>query len=166
MKKIFILFVLSVALFSACKKEDKACTTTAPATVAPQNEIDAIKAYLAANSITATQHPTGYFYTITAPGTGNSPTLCNTVGVIYKGTLTSGKVFDDSKGQIVRFPLSSLIKAWQNAIPTLKTGGRMMLYIPPSLGYGPDAVRDPVTNDVVIPGNSILIFDITLNSFG
>lgn len=160
-----ILFVSSMALFSACKKEDTTCTLTAPTTIAPQTEIDAVKAYLTANSITATQHPTGYFYSNTTTGTGNSPTLCSNVGVIYRGTLTNGTVFDDSKGQVVAFPLGSLIKAWQTALPTMKAGGRMMLYIPPSLGYGPNAVRDPVTNNVVIPANSILIFDIVLNSY-
>jgi FKBP-type peptidyl-prolyl cis-trans isomerase len=37
----------------------------------------------------------------------------------------------------------------------------MTLYVPPYLGYGSQPLKDPSGN-VIIPGNSILIFDIEL----
>ena len=46
---------------------------------------------------------------------------------------------------------------WQYGIPLVKAGGRIMLYLPPSLGYGAQTVGS-------IPANSVLIFDITLQS--
>jgi FKBP-type peptidyl-prolyl cis-trans isomerase FkpA len=40
----------------------------------------------------------------------------------------------------------------------------MKLYIPPFLAYGSKEIKDDGGN-VIIPANSILIFDLTLNSF-
>jgi FKBP-type peptidyl-prolyl cis-trans isomerase FkpA len=48
-----------------------------------------------------------------------------------------------------------LILGWQYGIPLVKAGGRIMLYLPPSLGYGSQSTG-------TIPANSVLIFDITL----
>ena len=43
----------------------------------------------------------------------------------------------------------------------LRAGGKMHLYIPPSLGYGPFDIKDDQGN-VIIPANSILIFEVDL----
>jgi FKBP-type peptidyl-prolyl cis-trans isomerase FkpA len=59
------------------------------------------------------------------------------------------------------FVLGTLIDGWKIGVPLIKKGGQIRLYIPPSLGYGSSDVRDN-QGRVIIPGNSILIFDITL----
>ncbi|TAG98530.1 MAG: peptidylprolyl isomerase [Sphingobacteriales bacterium] len=163
MKKILGLSVLILALLSSCKKDDE-CKLSPPAIVAPANEIQAVKDYLTSKSITAIQDPSGVFYVNTQEGTGAaSPTVCNTVVVKYKGTFTNGNVFDDSGSSSISFPLEQLIVGWQIIIPKMKKGGKATLYIPPTLGYGS---RDIVQNGVVIiPANSILIFDIELLNF-
>ncbi|MEI6409778.1 MAG: FKBP-type peptidyl-prolyl cis-trans isomerase [Bacteroidota bacterium] len=57
--------------------------------------------------------------------------------------------------QMATFPLSSLIKGWQEGIPLLKKGGKGTFFIPSALGYGSQ-------DQGAIPANSVLIFEITL----
>ncbi len=122
--------------------------------IASASEIATIQNYLSTHSLTATQHSCGLFYSITDPGTGDTPDLCSSVTVRYKGTLTNGSIFDQSTSN-VSFPLSNLIIGWQQGIPLIKKGGKITLYVPPSLGYGSMSQSG-------IPGNSTLIFDIEL----
>jgi FKBP-type peptidyl-prolyl cis-trans isomerase len=49
------------------------------------------------------------------------------------------------------------VQGWANGIPLLKEGGTIRLFIPPSFGYGNQPYGP-------IPANSILIFDVTLNT--
>ena len=104
---------------------------------------------------TVTKDPRGFYYQIINPGTGATPTLTSKVSVFYKGTLTNGSVFDQTNATPVTFGLNQLILGWQYGIPLVKAGGRIMLYLPPSLGYGSQSTG-------TIPANSVLIFDITL----
>lgn len=63
-----------------------------------------------------------------------------TVKVHYLGVdYETGEEFDSSwgRGQPIEFPLSRLIKGWQEGIPGMKVGGRRTLICPPELAYGP-----------------------------
>lgn len=156
--KIVLIALLVVGLFSGCLKGDSnnsyTCNFSECAVVAPAAEIDSVKAYIAMHGIVATQHCSGLFYTIDNPGTGTRPNVCNYVAVTYEGKLTNGNVFD-STSTPVAFPLSGVIRGFQNGIPLIKAGGRIHLYVPPTLGYGSTAYDK-------IPANSILIFDVSL----
>ncbi|MCU1596474.1 MAG: peptidylprolyl isomerase [Glaciihabitans sp.] len=73
-------------------------------------------------------------------GTGAEATPGATVDVHYLGVdFESGEEFDSSwgRGQSISFPLSGLIKGWQDGIPGMKVGGRRELICPPHLAYGP-----------------------------
>ena len=62
------------------------------------------------------------------------------VEVHYLGVdFESGEEFDSSwsRGESITFPLSGLIKGWQDGIPGMKVGGRRQLICPPELAYGP-----------------------------
>ena len=151
MKNLFWALLLPLFVIS-CKKEDSCPEVTIKA---PDAEITALRTYITSNSITATEDPRGFFYTITSAGTGSKPTACLGVSVNYTGKLTNGTQFDS--GTNVSFNLSQLIIGWQEGIPLINAGGAITLYLPPSLAYGPNAVGS-------IPANSILIFTITLNA--
>ena len=154
MKKISV-WALAVTLFiSACSKNNDKCEYDQCGNKAPQSEIQAVADHIAAKNITAVQHCSGVFYTIENEGTGKNPTPCSNVSVKYKGYLTSGFVFDEQKSQ-VDFNLGGLVRGWRNVLPLLKAGGRIVLYIPPSLGYGSQPYGS-------IPANSILVFEIDL----
>jgi FKBP-type peptidyl-prolyl cis-trans isomerase FkpA/FKBP-type peptidyl-prolyl cis-trans isomerase FklB len=99
----------------------------------------------------------GLQYIVVQEGTGKSPTLKDTVKAHYKGTLINGQQFDSSydRGQPAEFPVEGVIKGWTEALQLMKVGGKMKLFIPPELGYGPAARPG-------IPANSVLIFDVEL----
>ena len=160
--KRFFAFLSAVALLSSCsKKVDDKCQYDPCAIAAPTSEVTQLEVYLSTNSITATKHCSGMYYTIDAAGSGASATACSTVGVTYKGQLTNGTVFDQ---RTTSFELDQVIAAWTKGVPLIKTGGKIKLYCPPSLAYGSQVVRDPVTGNTVIPANSILVFEVVLNN--
>lgn len=73
-------------------------------------------------------------------GDGAEATPGATVDVHYVGVdFETGEQFDASwdRGQSIQFPLSGLIKGWQDGIPGMKVGGRRQLVCPPELAYGP-----------------------------
>jgi peptidylprolyl isomerase len=110
--------------------------------------------------------------TITPP-TGAAPTTLQAVDIIEgdgaevlaTSTLTvhytlmswsNGEVLESSwtGGEPATFPLSGVITGWQQGLPGAKVGGRRLLVIPPSLGYG------------VVPGHPLetetLIFSVDI----
>lgn len=155
MKKFFLAaFVAS--LFAACKKDK--CDYNECAVVAPSSEIASVQSYLTSNSITATQHCSGIFYAVDNAGSGKQPNGCSTVTVNYEGKLTNGTVFDKTTaGNPAEFDLSGLVTGFRNGALQIKSGGKVRVYIPPSLGYGSTARPG-------LPANSILIFTIELVS--
>lgn len=153
MIKRLVCLVMIAALFGGCKKNK--CDYNECAIKAPDSEIQAVKDYLASKGITnATQHCSGMFYVIDNNGSGKHPTACSSVNVTYKGMLTNGTTFDQGT---IDIGLDQVVTGWRDGIPQIGAGGVIHLYIPPSLGYGPNA-NGP------IPANSILIFDVTLNA--
>jgi peptidylprolyl isomerase len=102
----------------------------------------------------------GLKYTDTVVGTGATPQRGQTVSVHYTGTLQNGFKFDSSRDRGApmeyKFGVQPMIKGWDEAVSTMKVGGRRKLIIPPALGYGAQG-RPPD-----IPGNSILLFDLEL----
>ena len=84
--------------------------------------------------------PTELVITDIEIGTGAEAAPGATVDVHYLGVeFESGEEFDSSwsRNQSIAFPLSGLIKGWQDGIPGMKVGGRRQLVVPPHLAYGP-----------------------------
>ena len=90
-------------------------------------------------------------------GSGQKPTVEDTVTVHYAGRLLDGTQFDSSydRGEPATFPLGRLVKAWQLAIPQMGVGDTIELYTPADLAYGPVS-KGP------IPGNATLVFKVEL----
>ena len=105
----------------------------------------------------------GMQYMVLKKGTGLKPTTKDTVSTHYRGTLISGKVFDESyKGEAptkadkpVSFGVTQVIAGWTEALQLMKTGAKYRLFIPPELAYGAQGPPG-------IGPNSLLIFDIEL----
>src|SRR5476651_953726 len=110
MKKYLLIFsLLLVTGFSACKKTASVDT----AAIAAADDAS-IQAYIKANNITATKDPSGLYYAIITPGTGDYPNGNSTITVNSTGKLLDGTVFDTESGLTI--PLSSVIKGWQIGI--------------------------------------------------
>jgi FKBP-type peptidyl-prolyl cis-trans isomerase len=101
--------------------------------------------------------PDGLRYQISNPGAGNPPKPTDTVRVNYTGTLIDGNVFDSSErmGKPAEFQLNQVIPGWTEGMQKIAKGGKMKLYVPPSLGYGDDGRQG-------IPPGAVLVFDIEL----
>jgi len=147
-------------LFFSCSKKNDECKDDACAISAPASEVSQLESYLSSAGITATKHCSGMYYIVDIAGSGNPATICSYVSVKYKGTLTNGNIFDQSTTP-VSFQLAGLVEAWKKGIPLIKNGGKIKLYCPPSLAYGSQEIRNS-SGAVVIPPNSILIFEIEL----
>jgi len=57
------------------------------------------------------------------------------VAVIYKGELTDGTVFDDSKGEARTFSPRSVVPGFGEGLKLMKKGAKYILYIPGDLAY-------------------------------
>ena len=90
-------------------------------------------------------------------GEGDSPTIDSTVRVHYTGRLSDGTVFDSSipRGEPTEFPLSGVVKGWQEGIALMKPGGKAKLTLPAELGYGDEGQS-------TIPPKATLIFEVEL----
>lgn len=163
MLKNFAFVVFASFLLSSCFKGSdnrEMCNYDACLVKASDNEVQAVQTYLTNNNIQAEKHCSGLFYRIETPGTGKTAGVCDNITINYKGSLTNGNVFDQSTNPVT-FQLGQLITGWKNAIPLIKEGGRIHLYIPSSLGYGNQDYKDRNGN-VIIPGGSILVFEVEL----
>lgn len=99
----------------------------------------------------------------TVVGTGDEVKAGDTVTANYTGALAKdGTIFDTSldRGQPATFPLSGVIKGWQEGVPGMKVGGKRRLLIPASLGYGKEG------SPPKIGPNEPLVFDIELVKIG
>jgi len=150
-----IILISFCSVMLSCKKDDD-CNYSVSGVTVPAPEMSNLQAYVAANHPAAVLNATGgFYYEILAPGTGTkTPEICSDVRVKYEGRLTNGTKFDEELVGI-NFALGQLITGWQRGLPLIKAGGIIKLYLPPTLGYGSNAVG-------VIPPNSILVFTIEL----
>lgn len=94
-------------------------------------------------------------------GTGAAVGQNSKVAVYYKGWLTNGQMFDQSRtgsdGKLQPFVFTmgahSVISGWEQGIYGMKAGGSRLLVIPPSVGYG-------ASGQGSIPANSVLVFEV------
>jgi FKBP-type peptidyl-prolyl cis-trans isomerase FkpA len=119
-----------------------------------------IQEFLTRNSLTASKDSSGVYYNISTPGTGTEViNRSSTIKAKYTGRLLNGTVFDSSTDGTFTSSLGSLIPGWQKVVPKLKNGGKIRMLIPSGLGYGTSASGK-------IPANSVLDFDIEVDSVG
>jgi FKBP-type peptidyl-prolyl cis-trans isomerase FklB len=100
----------------------------------------------------------GLQYEVVIEGTGKSPIPTDKVTTHYRGTLIDGTEFDSSykRGQPATFPVTGVIQAWQTILPMMKEGGKVKIYSPSKLAYGPQG------QGATIGPNEVLIFEIEL----
>ena len=121
--------------------------------------------FLAANKKKegVTTLPGGLQYKVLKSGKGKSPKATDTALVDYKGTFLDGSEFDNSytRGEPTIIQLERVIPGWKQALPQMKVGDKWQLFVPSSLAYGEQGMRDQRGNEV-IPPNSLLQFEIEL----
>jgi len=104
-------------------------------------------------------------------GTGNEAIAGRRVTVHYTGWLYSesaadkkGTKFDSSRDRNEPFDFNlgagEVIRGWDEGVAGMKVGGRRLLTIPSSMGYGARGAGG------VIPPNATLLFDVELLNVG
>ena len=107
----------------------------------------------------AVETQSGLKYIILEEGTGETPSLGQTVKVHYSGFLMDGTKFDSSYDRDKPFEFilgGRVIPGWNEGIQLLKTGAKAKFMIPPDLAYGSSGAGG------VIPPNATLIFEVEL----
>lgn len=142
---VFLIFGLMMTLTQSCKKKDI------------QGSIDRkiIEDYAAAHHLNGKFTSSGLYYVIQNPGSSQHPTITSNVTVNYKGYFLDGKVFDQ---RTASFLLYVVIQGWQEGIPLIGAGGKILLIIPSKLAYG-------TTGTSGIAPNTVLAFEVSLISF-
>ena len=86
--------------------------------------------------------------------TPDSTVTADYLGMVYKGT----KPFDESfSAEPAEFALNQVVPGWTYGLSGVKVGSRVLLAIPPRLGYGEQEQED-------IPANSTLYFVVDIVS--
>jgi hypothetical protein len=105
-----------------------------------------------------------YFRDITV-GTGAGITPGQDTYMYYHAYLSNGVEFDSTQPPAIpatiRTGTNTLIPGFEIGLQGMKVGGHRQILVPPAVAYGLNDLRDS-NNNVVIPGNSVLVFDVEL----
>jgi len=112
---------------------------------------------------------TGLRYIEGVVGSGLVVGWCHNIAVHYDAFLADGTKFDSSRdiGQPLIFApgLGGLIDGFEQGVIGMHGGGTRRLIIPPELAFGSEARRD-ASGQVIVPGNSTLVYDIEIIQVG
>lgn len=130
------------------------------------HELANVDNYIKEKNIKAVKTALGSYIEIINPGTGDSIKTGNYVSVNYTGTTFEGKKFDSNLDsafghmQPLNFTVGvgEMIKGFDDAMKYMKPGGSARVYMPSSIGYGPQ----PPPGSTVIKPYENLIFDFTV----
>ncbi|KAK7469406.1 hypothetical protein VKT23_003879 [Stygiomarasmius scandens] len=90
----------------------------------------------------------------------NYPESGDIVSIHYVGRLNDGSTFDSTydRGRpfVVEIGIGKVIQGWDNGVPQLSKGEKVLMKVPPELAYGERGVPP------IIPPNSTLTFEMEL----
>jgi FKBP-type peptidyl-prolyl cis-trans isomerase len=153
-RSILGILSLSVLPVAGCGSDE---VTAPPSTI----ETATFAPALGVNLSASTKTTSGVYYRDIVTGTGAAVASGQTLAVHYTGWLVNGTQFDANGPNDAPFSFilttGNVIAGWHLGIAGMRVGGQRQLIIPPSLGYGAQA-------NGTIPGNSILVFNVTIVS--
>lgn len=98
-------------------------------------------------------------------GTGDTVEAGATIDVNYLGQTWGGRIFDNSydRRSSIQFPIGvgAVIAGWDDALVGKQVGSRVLVSIPPQLGYGPRGM--PAAG---IGGEDTLVFVVDIVGVG
>lgn len=157
----FIAFQARTGIFRSANPGEPANKYTR-AMMEEQRLTEKDQALIKQNYADALVTASGLRYVLRSPGIGEPPAKGAQVSVHYDGRLlANGEKFDSShdRGRPFRFHVgtSAVIKGWDEAIATMRTGEKRTLIIPWWLAYGQQG-KGP------IPSRATLVFEVELVS--
>lgn len=143
-----LLLVVGIAM-AACESD--------PLGVDPRNVTFAPELGIDLDAMTRTS--SGLYYQDMEEGTGATAAAGSNVSAYYRGWLPNGTLFEETQPpeDPISFELGIgfVIAGWDEGLVGMRAGGVRKLVIPPSLGFGNQAVGP-------IPANSVLVFEVNL----
>ncbi|MFO1249416.1 MAG: FKBP-type peptidyl-prolyl cis-trans isomerase [Alphaproteobacteria bacterium] len=153
--KILALVLVPLACVAAGDQKSHAATAGSYDT-SPESNTRFLADYAAKEGVKKTA--SGLMYRVIKAGTG--PTVqknSDVVTVYYRGSLITGKVFDQTQPEEPRqFQAGGLIPGWVEALKLMKTGDTWEIVIPADLAYGTEGMGS------VIPPDQTLVFTMSL----
>jgi len=107
----------------------------------------------------AKKTPSGMVYQEILAGTGAVPKEKDRIKVLYTGTFINGKEFDSTLkrgGKPAEYTVGEILPCFSEGVSLMKVGGKAKFYCPPDLAYG------DMGNPPIIPGGSLLIYEVEL----
>jgi peptidylprolyl isomerase len=163
--RLAILFSLCIVACGGERNADNAKPeTTTPATTpamtpTPSGSGITFAPSLGVDLASMTKTPSGLAYKDVKVGGGPVAKAGQKATVQYTGWLPDGTKFDSSRDRNEPFGFTigagQVIKGWDEGVAGMKVGGRRLLVLPPSLGYGEGGTGP-------IPPNATLVFDVEL----
>jgi FKBP-type peptidyl-prolyl cis-trans isomerase FklB len=151
-KTMLALVVLPLVLLAACDKKSDAATSY---DLTPASNAKFLADYAAKPGVKKTA--SGLLYRVIRAGTGPAVQKNSDVAtVFYKGSLITGKVFDQQVTDPVPLPVDGVIPGWTEALKLMKTGDVWEIVIPADLAYGSEGSGD------AIPPDQVLVFQLQL----
>jgi FKBP-type peptidyl-prolyl cis-trans isomerase FkpA len=112
-----------------------------------------IKKYIDDNKLVGTTTPSGLFYVITKPGTGDKPAVGDSAEVFYTAKFLTGKIFETNVKEVaqknktfnpmqqykalhVPVGVKGVIPGWDEGLQLLNKGAKATFVIPSKLAYG------------------------------
>ena len=150
MKNFLSISLISLFLFSCSSNEDA---------VKNLSESENFLKTNLSNADIVQIEPGLQYKVLSSNGNGLRPNLSDVINADFHGTLIDGSVFWSSieNGEPLVIMLSQLIPGCQKALSIMEVGETWRVFIHPDLAYGEEGRPG-------IPPNSLLIFDISLNS--
>jgi len=154
--------LLVLVLLTGCAKNDLSTAQMDALRGVGSSDDAKINEYLAKHNIEAVRDPSGLYYKVLYFGDSLSimrPTSIPTLE--YSNELLNGKVIASSFGRtdFDNRQLKDHILGWQIGLQRISKGGSILLFIPSSLAYGPQAIGN------LIPANSVLVSRVELVDF-
>ena len=156
------LILAMVASIWSCSGDDPQVGPT-DEEIAAQLAVDIVKItdYISENNIqNVVSTSTGLHYVITEEGTGDIHEAGDLAVVHYEGRLLNDLVFDSTSDRepfTFQYGVGSVIPGFDQGIGNVRQEGKITLFIPSGLAYGPSGQGS-------IGANEVLIFDVELLS--
>lgn len=144
MKKLITLLSLTI-IFSSCQ------------TYSEQDKLvfdKEIKSYLKKKGLKLEKTSSGLYRNIITKKEGKLIQYTDSVSISYKGKLLNGKIIDNQV-KPKTFAVNELIAGWKEALLSSRKNDKIVMVVPPHLGYGDRVLTD-------IPVNSSLYFEMTV----
>jgi len=154
--RLLALALLTVAATSCLDATQPSYATVEGTTFNPALGVDV------ANS---TSTDVGVYYRDITVGTGPTIVQGQDNYMYYQAYLSTGVEFDSLQPPkpptAIRPGTNTLIAGFEIGLQGMKIGGVRQILVPPALGYGLGDLRDQ-NNNVLVPGNSVLVFNVHL----